>query len=227
VSSWGRSSARVATRLALLLSTVALVACSGGEPDPPPLAQRFVAEADAPGSTIDPEERRQTADDLDAFVTTFSQFMVDADRDEMTSVFREAGFARAGTEVRFYGETHSPDAPHVFSSFFELGSGDGATSALDWLVTDSTKPCPGSCATVVSEFDVAGVPDASGVRRLTTAEAIEAAGLPEQIPRDSYWVAFPVGSSVYAVELAGPPGSVSVQRAREIATAYHDRLAGS
>jgi hypothetical protein len=80
---------------------------------------------------------------------------------------------------------------------------------------------------VVSEFDVAGIPDASGVRRLTTAEAIEAAGLPDQIPRDSYWVAFTVGSSVYTMEFAGPPGSVSVQRAREIATAYHDRLAGN
>ena len=154
--------------------------------------------------------------------------MVDADRDQMTSVFREAGFARAGTEVRFYGGTHRRTR-HTSSavSFFELGSDDGATSALDWLVTDSAKPCPRSFATVVSEFDVAGIPGASGVRRLTTAEAIEAAGLPDQIPRDSYWVAFTVGSSVYTMEFAGPPGSVSVQRAREIATAYHDRLAGN
>jgi len=40
-------------------------------------------------------------------------------------------------------------------------------------------------------------------------------------------VAFTVGSSVYTMEFAGPPGSVSMQRAREIATAYHDRLAGN
>jgi hypothetical protein len=221
-----RVSTRYAVRLAVLLAVVSLVACSGDEPDPPPLAQRFVTAADAPGSTIDTVEVRETADETDAFVSLFSQHMVDADRAEMTSVFDEAGFLNAGTEVRFIGEEHSPDAPHIFSSFYEVGSEDGATSALEWLVEDSGKPCPESCATVVSQFGVPGIPDASGVRRLTTAEAIEAAGTEEQIARDSYWTGFTVGSSVYTIEFAGPPGSVTLQRAREIASAYHDRLAG-
>ena len=210
--------------VSMLAFAIALVACSGGEPAPPPLAQRFVAEADAPGSTIDPEETRETADELDPFVARFSQFMVDADTDEMTTVFQDAGFEQAGTEVRFFGEVHTPEAPHIFSTFYELESENGATSAFDWLVTDSAKACPGSCATVTSEFDVAGIPDSTGVRRLTTEEAIEAAGLANQIPRDSYWVAFTVGSSVYTMEFAGPPGSVDEQQAREIATAYHERL---
>ena len=222
----GPSLLRYAIRLAALVTAVALVACSGGDPDPPPLAQRFVTAADAPGSTIDPVEVRETAEEIDAFVSVFSQHMVDADRDEMTTVFQEAGFQEAGTEVRFIGDEHSPDAPHIFSSFYLLGSEDGAASALDWLVTDSKKPCPESCATVVSEFDVPGITAGSGVRRLTTAEAIEAAGTPEQIPRDSYWVGFSVGSSVYTMEFAGPPGAVTVQEAREIASAYYDRLAG-
>ena len=217
---------RLATRTLVLVTAVALVACSGGEPAPPPLAQRFVSEADAPGSTIDPVETRETEEDLDGFVATFSQHLIDPDREEMTTVFQEAGFKGAGTEVRFFGETHSPDLPHVFSSFYELGSEDGATSVLDWLVTDSKKPCPESCATVVSDFEVTAIADARAVERLTTAEAIEAAGTPEQIPRDSYWVAFTVGSSVYTMELGGPPGSVAVQQAREIASAYYDRLAG-
>jgi len=218
---------RYAIRLAVLVTAVALVACSRGEPAPPPMAERFVTAADAPGSKLDPEEGRQTADDLDQFIAIFSQHMVDPDRDEMTTVFEEAAFEEAGTEVRFYGETHSPDEPHIFSSFYELGSEDGGKNTLDWLVTDSMKPCPESCATVVSDFDVAGIPDASGVRRLTTAEAIEAAGTPNQIPRDEYWVAFTLGSSVYTVNLAGPPESVTEQRSREIASAYYDRLSGN
>ena len=165
---------------------------------------------------------RDVADRLDDGLT----HMVDADSQDMTTVFQEAGFEQAGTEVRFYGETHSPDDPHIFSSFYELGSEDGARIALDWLVKDAKKPCPESCATVLSDFDVAGIPDSSGARRLTTAEAIEAAGTPNQIPRDDYLVAFTVGSSVYTVNLAGPPGSVTEQQAREIASAYYDRLAG-
>lgn len=217
---------RYTIRLAAFVMAVALVACSGDEPEPPPLAQRFATAQDAPESTIDPVEVRETADDIDSFVSLFSRHMVDADRDEMTSVFSDADFQSAGTEVRFIGEKHSPDEPHIFSSFYELGSGDGTASAIDWLVSDSKKPCPESCATVVSEFDVPGIPDGSGVRRLTTAEAIEAAGTAEQIPRDSYWVAFTVGSSVYTMEFAGPPGSVTEQQAGEIASAYYDRLAG-
>jgi hypothetical protein len=215
-----------AIRRTVLVLTVALVACSGDEPEPPPLAQRFVSAADAPGSTIDTVEVRETADDIDTFVSVFSPHMVDADSEEMTQVFSDADFRSAGTEVRFIGEEHSPDVPHIFSSFYELGSEDGAASALDWLVADSQKPCPESCATVVSELEVSGIPEGSGVRRLTTADAIEAAGTDEQIPRDSYWVAFTVGSSVYTMEFAGPPGSVTEEEAREIASAYHDRLAG-
>jgi hypothetical protein len=89
------------------------------------------------------------------------------------------------------------------------------------------KPCPESCATVVSDFEVDGIPDTTGIRRLTTAEAIDAAGLPNQIPRDQYWIGFTVGSSVYTMELAGPPGSVTEEQAREIASAYYDRLTGA
>ena len=173
---------RHAIRRTVLLLTVALVACSGDEPEPPPLAERFVSAADAPGSTIDTVEVRETADDIDTFVSVFSPHMVDADREEMTQMFSDADFQSAGTEVRFIGQEHSPEEPHIFSSFYELGSEDGAASALDWLVSDSQKPCPESCATVVSEFDVYRIPDGSGVRRLTTADAIEAAGTDEQIP---------------------------------------------
>ena len=217
---------RHAMRITVLGTAVSLVACSGGDPAPPPLAQRFVATADAPGSTLDPVEVRQTAEDLEGFVEVFHHAMIDPDDEQVTEVFREAGFERAGTEVRFYGETHSPDEPHLFSSFYELGSEEGARSALEYLVADSQKPCPESCATVVSDFDTPGIPDASGVRRLTTAEAIEAAGTPNQIPRDEYWVGFTVGSSAYTVDLAGPPGTVTEEQAREIASAYYDRLTG-
>ena len=133
---------------------------------------------------------------------------------------------RAGVDFRFYGETHSPEAPHLISWFIELDSEDAATSARDWLEADGVKPCPHSCAARISNFDVEDIPDARGVHRIATAEDIEAAGFEDEVPNDSYWIGFTIGSIVYTVDLHGPPGSVSQEQALTIAGAYHDRLAG-
>jgi len=210
---------------------ITLVACGGDDDEasaPVPTAQRFVTEEDAPGSKADPDETRQTVADFDAFIAELHQLAIDPDDDEMTTVFQEGGFKGAGVDTRFYGETHTPGAsPHVVSSFIELESEDGATSALDWLEADSKKPCPMSCAVQISEFDVDDIEDARGVRRLTTAEDIERVGTEDQKPADEYWVGFTDGAVVYTVQLFGPPGSVSEEQALEIANAYHDRLTGS
>jgi len=164
--------------------------------------------------------------DLDEFIVAFSPAVIDPDEDEMTTVFQQAGFKGAGLDVRFYGETHSPTAPHLFSWFIELDSDDGARSALDWVEADSMKPCPRSCAVRVSSFDVDGIPDARGVHRIATAEDIEAAGTEDEVPSESYWVGFTEGSIVYTVDLTGPPGSVPEEQAQRVASAYYDRLTG-
>jgi hypothetical protein len=220
---------RSAIRLLALVTAVALVACSGDdETAPPPLAQRFLTAADAPGTKPDPVETRETTVDFDEFIAVLGPALIDPDEEEMTTVFQEAGFKGAGVDARFFGETHDPHGPHVFSSFIELESEDGASSALGWLETDAMKPCPNSCATRVSSFGVDGIPDARGVHRIATAEDIEAAGTENEQPSDSYWVGFTVGSVVYVMELHGPPGgSVSEEQAQEIASAYYDRLTGN
>ena len=157
----------------------------------------------------------------------FHEAFIDPDEEEMTTIFREAGFKGAGEESRYLGETHSRSAPHLISTFIELGSEDGARSVLDWLEADLMKPCPESCAVQISTFDSDAIADGRGVRRLATAKNIENAGTEEQIPRDEYWVGFTVGSFVYTMDLMGPPGSVSEQQAQEIASAYFDRLSGN
>lgn len=217
---------RFAIRLLVPLFAVVLVACDGDEPTVP-VAQRFPTAADAPGTKPDPVEERQTTDDFDEFIAAASEALIDPQEDEMTTLFQEAGFKRAGLDARFFGETHTPDARHLFSSFIELESEDGAMSALDWLEADSMKPCPMSCATRVSSFDVDGIPDARGVHRIATAKDIEAAGFEGERPSESYWVGFTERSIVYTVELEGPPGSVSEEQAQEIASAFYDRLAGN
>lgn len=214
--------------LLVAATALTLVSCGGDEETaaPLPVAQRFVTAEDAPGSKPDPVETRQTTVDFDEFITSLNELAINPDKDEMATVFQEADFKGAGADARFFGETHAQGVPHIFSSFIELDSEDGATSALDWLETDQMKPCPMSCATDRVSFDVDDISDARGVHRSATAEAIERGGTEEEVPFDAYWMGFTNGSLVYTVELHGPPGSVSEEQAEEIASAYHDRLTG-
>jgi hypothetical protein len=221
---------RYAIPLLAALAMITLAACGGSDDEtaaPLPVAQRFVTAQDAPGSKPDPVEKRQTTVDFDDFVLALSDFTVDLDVEEANTVFHEAGFKSAGVDTRFFGETHTFTAPHVFSSFIELESEDGATSTLDWLETDSKKPCPMSCAVQINEFDVDDIPDARGVHRVATAEDIKRVGTKDERPNDSYWVGLTVGPLVYTVDLQGPPGSISEKQALDIASAYHDRLTGN
>jgi hypothetical protein len=207
------------------LTAVAFVACSGGDDAPVPLAQRFLTATDAPGTKSDPVEKGESPEDLDEFIVAFSDAVIDPDEEEMTTVFQEAGFEGAGLDVRFFGETHTSTAPHLFNWFIELESEDAAGSVLDWLEADSMKPCPRSCAVRIRSFDVDGIPEARGVHRIATAEDIEAAETEDEQPSDNYWVGFTVGSFVYTMALQGPPGgSVSEEQAQEIASTYYDRL---
>ena len=220
---------RLATRLLVPLTALALVACVGGDDDdapaPAPIEQRFPTAEDAPGTKTDPVETRQTTADLDEFITAIGPHaMIDPDREEMTTVFQEAGFKWAGEDSRFFGETHKPSAPHLFTLIIELESEDGARSVLDWLEADSMKPCPESCAVQISTFVVDDIADARGVRRKATAKDIESFGTEDQQPSDDYWVGFTEGSIVYTVGLQGPPGSVSEEQAQEIVSAYYERL---
>lgn len=211
------------------LALIALVGCAGDDDEadaPIPLAQRVLTAGDAPGTTPDPVEQGQTTADFEEFIGSLSELAVDPDEEEMTTVFQDAGFVRAGVDTRFFGETHEETAPHVFSSYIELESEDGATSGLDWLETDTMKPCPGTCAVQVSSFDVDDIPDARGVHRVATAEDVERLGAPDQRPFESHWIGFTDGSFVYTVDLNGPPGSVSEEQAETIARAYYERLTG-
>jgi hypothetical protein len=224
---------RLAMPVLVALTAVALVGCGGGDDDetaapPVPLAQRFVTAEDAPETKPDPVEKRQTTVDFDEFSAVVSDFAVDPDQEELTTVFQKAGFKGGGVDARFFGETHSRTAPHVFSSFIELESEDGATSALDWLEADSRKPCPMNCAVQINTFDVDDIEDARGVHRIATAEGIKKLGTAgDQRPFDSYWVGFTNGAFVYSVDLRGLPGSVSEEQALDIASAYYDRLTGN
>ena len=222
---------RLAIPLLVASIAVTLVACAGSDDEtatPVPMADRFLTAEDAPGSKTDPVETRQTTVDFGEFIAFLSDAAINPDTEEMTTVFEDAGFTSAGVDTRFYGDTHTPgSSPHVVSSFIELDSEAGATSALDWLETDVKKPCPMSCAAQISTFDVDDVPDARGVRRIATAEDIERVGTSDEQPFESYLVAFANGAFVYTVDLFGRPGAVSEEQALEIASAYHDRLTGS
>ncbi len=205
-----------------------LVGCDDETAAPVPVAQRFVTAEDAPDSKSDPVEKGETTVDVDDAIAVLGPSLPAPDEEDMTTRFQEAGLKGAGVDTRFFGDTHTQTAPHVFSSFIELESEDGATSTLDWLETETTKPCPMTCARQTDTFDVGDIADdARGVHSIATAEGIERAGTDAERPFESYWVAFSNGAVVYAVDLRGPPGSVSEEQALEIARAYYDRITGS
>ena len=225
--------------LPLLAALVVIVpvACGGGDDTASStttteqaaltLSQRLVTAADAPGSKPDPVEQGGTTVKFDEFIQALEELAIDPDTTEMTTVFKEAGFEGAGSGTRFFGATHTRTAPHVSSSVVQLESEEGATSALDWLETDTMKPCRMSCAVQRSTFDVDDIPGARGVHRSATADDIARVGTPDERPFDSYWVGFTDGSFVYTVDLHGPPGSVTEEQAQTIASAYYDRVKGS
>ena len=240
---------RTTIRFFVPLIAFALVACTGGDdetssstsasapapaatsapaPAPVPVDQRFLTDADAPGTQRDPVEQRETTEDLDEFITSMAPPMfVDLDEEETTAALQEAGFRGAAVDARFFGGTHKSSAPHLFGAILELQTEDWARSVLDLLEADALKPCPESCATQFSSFEVDDIPDGRGVHRLATAQLIKTAGTDNQHPFDSYWVGFTQGPFVYTVNLQGRPGSVSEKQAQEIASAYYDRLAAA
>jgi hypothetical protein len=217
----------------LLLSAVAvlgLAACggdSGSATSTGPLAfdQRVPNESDAPDSKPDPVEQRETASDIEEFANKMGDKFINPTEQENKDL-QTVGFVQAIRDTRYFGDVHSKDDAHLFSLVVQLDSADGAKDMADFFHTDQLRPCPESCATSVSEFDVSGIPGATGVRRLATEDAIKAAGTSEQRPYDSYAIFFSDGVFAYNIDFGGPPGTTSEDKAKEIAENLYDRVTG-
>ena len=220
-------------RLGILLSAVlvlGLAACGGGSGEatstgPLALDQRVVTEEDAPDSKPDPVEKRQTAADEQEFSDKMGDAFINPTAQE-TKDLQTVGFVQAIRDTRYFGDTHSRDDAHTFSLVVQLDSPDGAKEMADFFHTDSLRPCPESCAFSVSEFNVDGIPGATGVRRYASEEAVKTAGTSENRPYDSYAIFFADGDFAYNIDLGGPPGTTSEDKAVEIAQNLYDRVHG-
>ena len=220
-------------RLGILLSAVlvlGLAACGGGSGEatstgPLALDQRVVTEEDAPDSKPDPVEKRQTAADEQEFSDKMGDAFINPTEQE-TKDLQTVGFVQAIRDTRYFGDTHSRDDAHTFSLVVQLDSPDGAKEMADFFHTDGLRPCPESCAFSVSEFNVDGIPGATGVRRYASEEAVKTAGTSENRPYDSYAIFFADGDFAYDIDLGGPPGTTSEDKAVEIAQNLYDRVHG-
>jgi hypothetical protein len=213
----------------LLVAMLGIAACGSKKAAAPlKLNERVPSEADAPGSKSDPVERRQMATGPDEFISRLGDRFVNPMPKDVTD-FKQSGFVRAIHDTRFFpatpGGPHTRDAVHTFSLVMQFNSHEGAQEALDFLHTDSLRPCPKKCSTQIEEFDV-DISDAHGVRRYATAENIQATG-DEGPPYDSYEIQFADGPFAYRITLFGPPGKVSQDEAEEIAGKLYDRVAGA
>ena len=213
-----------------LTAVLGLPACGGGSDEatstgPLALDQRVVTEEDAPDSKPDPVEKRQTAADEQEFADKMGDAFVNPSKQE-TADLQTIGFVQAIRDTRYFGEQHSRDDAHTFSLVIQLDSPDGAKELADFFHTDSLRPCPESCAFSVSEFEVDGIPGATGVRRYASEEAVQTAGTSDERPYDSYAVFFADGDFAYHIDLGGPPGTTSEDKAVEIAQNLYDRVHG-
>jgi hypothetical protein len=220
-------------RLSLLaLAVVAALgfsSCGGDEAEPLTLAERVPGEAEAPQSEPDPVETRRTASGFDEFVSTLGREFIELSQEERRE-FGDAGFVAAVSDTRFFprepGAEHVGTEPHIFSLVMRFESDEGAENAVELLHADGLSPCPQACAENVSEFEVDGTPGAKGVRRVATAEDIEAIG-EEGEPHDTYVIRFADGPFAYDIEIFGPPGEVSEEQAEEIVEKLFDRVEGA
>lgn len=184
----------------------------------------MLQESDAPGSEPDPVETRVSFTGTDDFMASEA-----ATRFE-SSALEAAGFVAAIDDLRFYpeepGGRHTRSAPHARLLVLEFESDEGAREGAEMFVDSALEPCPGTCALRISEFEVSDVPDASGVRRFVSAEALAETGDPGE-PHDSYTVVSADGEFAYELEVFGPPGEFTQKQAEEMAAKVHDRVGGA
>jgi hypothetical protein len=213
-------------------AVLGVAACGGGnEADPLTLDQRFIKDADAPGYEPDPVEGgRHTWSDADEFVDQSHDRFVSVTTAEAKEFLTETGFVRGIGGTRFLpgsdGE-HSRGDPHAVVGVLQFESDDGARDAVDWYHEEDSQPCPGKCAVTISEFEVDGIPDAKGARRVVTAQRLQQTG-EEGEPFDAYDIGFADGPFAYFVGTFGPPGDATTEAVTEaIAKRIYDRVKGA
>lgn len=218
---------------AVVLAVVAVmgfVACGGKDAAPLPLDQRVASEAEAPGSEPDPRETPRTANGLEELAATMADHLITATEDDK-AVLEAAGFVSAILDTRFFpvnaGAEHVGGEPHTSTLVMQFDSAAGASDAADLLHADGLEPCPETCAFAISEFDVAGIPDARGVQRIATQEALDRTGDGDRPPRAEYSIQFTDGIFAYEVRLFGSPEEVSEAQAEGIAAKLYARVAGA
>jgi hypothetical protein len=191
--------------------------------------QRVVTQDDWPESKADPMEKPVEVSSTDEFISKLGESFVDPTQEEVDS-FKSSSFVRALSVTRYMETTpgfgHNPTLPHVFSLTLQSGSATDAKDALDFLQTDSLRPCPETCAQSAEEFDVADIPGAFGTHRFATPESIQQTGKSDEHPFDAFQIGFADGVFTYRIILTGNPGKVTQDEAQEIAKSLYDRVKG-
>ena len=220
---------RLLTVAATLVFGVALVACGAEEASAPlTLEQRVVGEAEAPGSVPDPVETQVTVTGLEEVEAELAGPEV---FDEDLRAIEQAGFVSMVIDTRFFpsrepGGEHAPGTPHVVTFVSEFESEEGASEGVDVAHDIGLRPCPETCAYEFTEFEPAGVPDATGVQAIATQESIDEIGDDIQ-PDARYSVYFADGLVAYEVTMFGPPDEVSRQQVEDIAGKLYARVKGA
>ena len=218
------------------LAAVGLAACAGERAGGPlALEQRVLTEAEVPGSAPDPVETQRTGDSEAELTGIMEDHLITITEEDGTRL-EDDGLLAAILDTRFIpeetgGEHPPPDGPvipHVRSLVLQFDSETGAADAVDLLIEDGLEPCPETCAFDIAEFEVSGIPNATGVYRIATQESLDRVGDTEGRPIAEYTIRFADGVFGYDITLFGPPddGDISEQHAEDIVKKLYERVQG-
>ena len=184
---------------AVLLTLVVLCAfasgCGGTGSDPSSTPLSLEQRVVRAGQLADWKETAPpaTLGDAATFAEQIQDTLIAATGEEAAAELERRGFVAAS----FSSLGKPPNHVEGGSGVIEVRSEADALAVQEWAVRDSLSPCPNDCTIDISEFDVAGIPNAVGIKRERQ---------PGAVPRFEYYeVSFTDGPFYYVVLAGGDP----------------------
>jgi hypothetical protein len=186
--------------LSLALAMISLGACGGDDDD----AEGDVTVAELTsnlptGDQLGLDEQGQSeSDDATNLVGPPTGLVIGSEThpNELGGAIEDAGFQ--GSVGQDYGSSDS----HVLIRAIQFDSEAGALEARDLLHDEDLKePCPKACVVTPLEYELKDIPESAAVHHVPNGVNVP----PGESRVEAHHAEFPVGSTLYVVQVSGKP----------------------